>query len=300
MDYLKVKKVVFKVRAKSLGVYDALNKIMVNSNIDPYNVSEKEQILKLIDEIVDFYKNEKILMIFDRGYFGIDFIDILEEKGIKYLIRMREKFYKKEKDEMESDDEEVKLKIRNNSVFYASEERRKKLKEKKYVKTRIIKVKIKETEEHLSTNLKPEEITKEEAKDLYFVRWNIEKAFDVIKNKINIENFSSKKVIGVEQEFYAQIMVYNMLEDINREMKIEDKKGLKYKYKANMNILAGIFKDEFVNVLLSPTAEESLIKYKNMIEHMKKYVVPIKPNRTFPRRKMHSMNKYRSNLRRNI
>ena len=215
MDYLKVKKVVFKVRAKSLGVYDALNKIMVNSNIDPYNVSEKEQILKLIDEIVDFYKNEKILMIFDRGYFGIDFIDILEEKGIKYLIRMREKFYKKEKDEMESDDEEVKLKIRNNSVFYASEERRKKLKEKKYVKTRIIKVKIKETEEHLSTNLKPEEITKEEAKDLYFVRWNIEKAFDVIKNKINIENFSSKKVIGVEQEFYAQIMVYNMLEDIN-------------------------------------------------------------------------------------
>ncbi len=54
---------------------------------------------------------------------------------------------------------------------------------------------MKETEEHLSTNLKPEEITKEEAKDLYFVRWNIEKAFDVIKNKINIENFSSKKVI---------------------------------------------------------------------------------------------------------
>ena len=83
---------------------------------------------------------------------------------------------------MESDDEEVNLKIRSNSVFYASEERRKKLKEKKHVKTRI----IKETEEHLSTNLKPEEITKEEAKDLYFVRWNIEKAFDVIKNKINI------------------------------------------------------------------------------------------------------------------
>ncbi len=49
----------FKVRAKSLKVYDALNKIMANSNIDPYNVSEKEQILKLIDEIVDFYKNER-------------------------------------------------------------------------------------------------------------------------------------------------------------------------------------------------------------------------------------------------
>ena len=291
-----------RVRARGLGIYDCLNKIMINSNIDPYKISEKEQLIKLLDDVKKFYNNEKILMVFDRYYCGIAFINLLEEKGIKYLIRMRDKSYKREKAEMKSDDEEVNLRVRTNAIFYAKGEELEKLKGKKYVNTRIIKIKIgkKKTEEQLCTNLTKEELTKEEAKDLYFVRWNIEKAFDVIKNNINIENFSSKKVIGIEQEFYAQMMVYNMLEDINRDIEIENKKGRKYKYKTNMNILAGIFKRKFVEVLLSPTAEESAQKYKEMIEQMKQYVVPIKPGREFPRRRMHSMNKYRSNLRRNI
>lgn len=290
-----------RVRARTLGVYDSLNKIMVNTNIDPYSVSEKEQVLKLLDEIIEFYKNEKILMIFDRYYFGISFISKLEEKGVKYLIRMRENQYKKEKEEMNSEDEKVNLKIRTNSIFYASSEEKERLKEKKFVETRIIKIKLAgETEEHLSTNLSKEEISKEEARDLYFVRWNIEKSFDIIKNKINIENFSSKNVIGIEQEFYAQMMVYNMLEDIKRDADEEKKQGLKYEYKVNMNILAGIFKRKFVEVLMAPTSKESIEKYNKMIEEIRKHIIPIKPGRKFPRNKMHSMNKYRSNLRRNI
>lgn len=290
-----------RVRARILGVYDSLNRIMVNTNIDPYSVSEKEQILKLLDDIIEFYKDEKILMIFDRYYFGINFISKLEDKDIKYLMRMRENQYKKEKEQMKSEDEEVRLKVRSNSVFYATEEEKERLKAKKYVETRIIKIKLAgETEEHLSTNLSKDEVSKEEARELYFVRWNIEKSFDIIKNKINIENFSSKNVIGVEQEFYAQMMVYNMLEDIKRDVDEEKKQGLKYEYKVNMNILAGIFKRKFVEVLMAPTAEESIEKYKKMIDKIKKYIVPIKPGRKFPRNRMHSMNKYRSNLRRNI
>ena len=78
-----------RVRAKSLGIYDSLNKIMVKSNIDPYNVSEKYQIIKMLDEVKEFYKEEEIIMVFDIYYFGISFINILEEKGIKYLMRMR-------------------------------------------------------------------------------------------------------------------------------------------------------------------------------------------------------------------
>lgn len=292
-----------RVRAKSLGIYDSLNKIMVKSNIDPYSVSEKDQILKMIEEVKEFYKEEEIIMVFDRYYFGISFINMLEEKGIKYLIRMRENHYKKEKSEMKSKDEIVKLKVRTNSIFYAKEEEKEKLKDKKYVETRIIKLTLETgNEEHLSTNLSKEELSIKEAKELYFTRWNIEKSFDIIKNKLNIENFSSKKVIGVEQEFYAQMMVYNMIEDLKRDAEEGMKKrtGLKYEYKINMNILAGKFKKEFIEVLMSPTAEESTKKYMNMIEELRKNVVPIKPGRRFERRKMHSMNKYRSNLRRNV
>lgn len=292
-----------RVRAKALGIYDSLNRIMIKTTIDPYKKSEKEQFIDLLDELIEFMGERKYLIVFDRYYFGLAFINKLNEKGIKYLIRQKLKDYKKEKDQMETQDEIVKLKVRTNSLFYASEEDKEKLKAKKYIETRIMKIKTPNgAEEHLCTNLTPEELNIKEAGELYFTRWNIEKSFDIIKNKINIENFSSKTVVGIEQDFYAQMMVYNMIEDLKRDAEEEIIKNpeLKYDYKLNMNILAGIFKKKFIDVLMAPNKEESSRRYKKMIDEIRRHVVPIKPGRSFERRRMHSMNKYRSNLRRNI
>lgn len=292
-----------RVRGKALGIYDSLNKIMIKATLDPYKMSEKDQFLKLLDELIEFMNGEKYLIVFDRYYFGLAFINKLEEKGIKYIIRQRLKDYKKEKNQMKEKDEIVKLKVRTNSIYYAKEEEKEKLKEKEYIETRIIKTKLgNETEEHLVTNLSKEELSEEEAKEIYFTRWNIERSFDIIKNKINIENFSSKTVIGVEQDFYAQMLVYNMLEDLKRDAgeRIENNGNRKYEYKVNMNILAGIFKKEYIDILIIESEEEREKRYLKMVEKMSKYLVPIKPGRSFERRKMHSMNKYRSNLRRNV
>ena len=292
-----------RVRGKALGIYDSLNKIMINTTINPNKKSEKEQFLEQIDELIEFMEDKKYIIVFDRYYFGLSFINTLEEKGIKYIMRLKLKDYKKEKEEMKTNDEIVKLKIRTNSIFYAKESEKEKLKNKKNIETRIIKTKLKNgIEEHLSTNMSKEELTEEEAKELYFTRWNIEKSFDIIKNKINIENFSTKTVIGIEQEFYAQMLVYNMLEDLKRDAgeRIENNSKKKYKYKINMNIMAGIFKRKYIEILIIKDEKEKEKKYIEMINTMSKYLVPIKPGRKFERKKMHSMNKYRSNLRRNI
>ena len=292
-----------RVRAKALGIYDSLNKIMIKTTIDPYKKSEKEQFLDLLEEVQEYMGERKFLVVLDRYYFGLSFINRLEEKGIKYIIRIKIKDYKKEKEEMKSNDEIVNLKVRTNSVFYAKEEDKEKLKEKKYIKTRIIKTKLTNgAEEHLSTNLSKEELSEEEAKELYFTRWNIERSFDIIKNKINIENFSSKTVIGVEQDFYAQMLVYNMLEDLKRDAgeRIDNNPNRKYEYKINMNILAGIFKSEYIKILTIKDEKDKEKKYLEMVNLMAKHLVPIKPGRNFTRKRMHSMNKYRSNLRRNI
>ena len=139
-----------------------------------------------------------------------------------------------------------------------------------------------------------------EATELYYGRWEIEKAFDIIKNKVKIENFTSHKVIGVEQDFYAQMLLYNMLEDVKIDPnEIEqNQKDLKYEYKVNMNIMVGIFREKFMEIIISPIEklDKKIDEFNNEI---KKYLVPIKPGRTYPRKKMHSMNKYRHNLRKN-
>ena len=45
---------------------------------------------------------KKIILVCDRFYFGISFINTLDKKGIKYIIRMQNKHYQKEKKEMNS------------------------------------------------------------------------------------------------------------------------------------------------------------------------------------------------------
>jgi hypothetical protein len=40
-------------------------------------------------------------------------------------------------------------------------------------------------------------------------------AYDIAKNKLKIENFSGRKQITIEQEFYAHILLLNMIEDLN-------------------------------------------------------------------------------------
>lgn len=291
-----------RVRARGFGIYDILNNVMITSRIDPYNFSEKKQIECELDNLNELIPEKKIL-ICDRYYFGIGFVHELNKKDYKYLMRMTNKHYKKEKSEMKSNDEEVELKVRNNSIFYAeTEEEKKELKKLKKAKTRIIKVMLESgEEEHLATNLTKEELPYEKAKEMYFQRWGIEKAFDVLKNKINIENVSSQKVIGVEQDFYSQVLFLNMLEDMRNdaEKARKNKKNLKYEYKINTNILAGMFRRKFIEIFVIMEYIDIEKEVKRLLKKVSRYLVPIKPGRKYPRRKMHSMNKYRSNLRRN-
>ena len=53
-----------------------------------------------------------------------------------------------------------------------------------------------------------------------------------------------------------------------------------------------------MDIIISST-EELGKKADEFNNEIKKYLVPIKPGRTYPRKKMHSMNKYRHNLRKN-
>lgn len=82
--------------------------------------------------------------------------------------------------------------------------------------------------------------------------------------------------------------------------KVSEKElALKLVKEVNKNILVGIYRQEIIRVLEIEEEPERELAYKKMIEEMSKNVVEIKPGRRYERRRMHSMNKYRHNLRRN-
>ena len=143
-------------------------------------------------------------------------------------------------------------------------------------------------------------------KEAYFKRWQIEIGYDILKNKLHIENFTGKTKITIEQDFYAQIYTFNVLQDIKHtaNIKVQENnkdKNLKYEYKPNVNILAGWLKNILIAVVFADTDEEKRKLYNIIIEKAEKNLVAIKPDRSYERRHDTSKrNKYRTNLRNNM
>ena len=79
------------------GCYDVLNKIMMNIEIAPYASDERELAQKNIEHLKKAHPDKKVLIIFDRGYPSINLLYYLEKEGIKYIIRLQNSMYEKEK-----------------------------------------------------------------------------------------------------------------------------------------------------------------------------------------------------------
>ena len=181
------------------------------------------------------------------------------------------------------------------------------LKKQKTIKIRMSKVVLDTGEiEYLLTNITEDIIAPEEMKETYFKRWQIEIGYDILKNKLHLENFTGRTKITIEQDFYAQIYTFNVLQDIKNTntRRIQEKqknKNLKYKYKVNINILAGWLKNILIAVMFTEDEEEQEEIYNIIVEKAEKNLVAIIPNRTNIRKPYTSRrNKYKINLRNNM
>lgn len=297
-------------RAQVSGAYDCENDIMLHAIIDKYGISEKKLAMEHIKYIKQTYSNQykEMLFIFDRGYIGIPLLLYLIENNGKYLFRLQEKTYKKEISTMKTEDEEIIIPITNSRKKDIKDEHLKELACKmKEIKVRIVKVKLDSGEtEILLTNITKDVISTERMKEIYFKRWNIEKAYDVIKNKLEMESFSGYSKIAIEQDFHAQILLFNMLEDIkktaNKEIKDEKEKSMKtykYEYIVNLNILIGICRQYILALAVLGKNEQHDKLREDMLKIIKSNLVAIKSGRNFDRKWKGKNNRYNTNMRRN-
>ncbi len=83
--------------------------------------------------------------------------------------------------------------------------------ENKTYKLRVIRFPLTKTEnEVLVTNIPDVDLTMEDFKVLYFMRWGIESKYHEIKESFVIENFTGIKPVCVEQDIYACLLMSNM------------------------------------------------------------------------------------------
>lgn len=257
-------------RARASALYDVENDMIIASKLVHYREGERETAIKLIDDLCLSGKRND-LIIFDRGYPSHEFISFIESKDIKYLMRVSGTFFKVVVN-APKEDQIVEVKAKGNTIIM-----------------RVVKIKLNSgITETLITNVFDKDFSVADFKELYFKRWGIEVKYNEIKNKLQIENFTGKTVISIEQDFYATMYLTNMValakKDANQEIEeCNEGKTLKHEYKVNTNILVGKLKDTLIEMLVAKPWRRSKI-LKEIQDEIVRNVIPIRPDRKFNRK----------------
>jgi uncharacterized protein YbcI len=249
---------------------DILNDMIMDAIIGPLSTDERTMAKEHIETLIKTTKQEKEIILFDRGYASNELIEQLIEAKICFVMRIKRKF-------------NVKIDrapMGKSEIIYEAG--------KKQVKLKVVKFILSSNEiEMLLTNI-PEELTIEEYKKLYFLRWPVETKYDIVKNKLEIECFSGYTANGIRQDFYTTMYLANVISvAVSEANEIVDEernhKGNKNGHKVNVNQAIGSFKDEFINACIQKSPKKRSKMIEEIIKKMARSVIAIRPGRSVKR-----------------
>jgi hypothetical protein len=289
-------------RANLSGLYDVYNRFFLDIGVHHYRSSEIVEAKEHIDAIRGIVGKRPVLIIFDRNYVSLEFIDYMEKAGLNYLIRLHKGNYKAEVDGMGGEDGQVDILHTASRLGYLRKEapdRAWELSEKRATRARIVKMNFAVGGAGaVITNL-PLSIEADEIRRLYRKRWEIEKKYHTLKNKMKFESVTGKASIYVKQDFWAQMLVFNMTQDLitiaeKKAVKKAKVKGLRYEVRINENIAIGLFKEQFIRLMLEDNDVRKDKMFRGLMDDIEKNIVPVRRLKT-TNRKWNYFNKCKCN-----
>ena len=260
-------------------LYDVLNKLSIDVQIDSHSTGERAQAIR---HLTCVQPND--LIIYDRGYPAQWFFRLHQIKRIHYCARVTlgaanvyDEFLASGKKEAQ-----VLLPCSDKSTRYC-----KKLNlSTASLKARLIRIDLPSGEtELLVTSLRDKKSYPYKCfKKLYHQRWGIEEDYKLMKSRLTIENFSGLSVEAVLQDIHAKVVTKNIAAvAIVEADKVVHKtcKKRQLKYKINFTYTLSQLKDNIVRFLLHlASADLSTLFIKTISSAVNAY----RPDRHFIRK----------------
>lgn len=276
-------------------IYDVMNRMILESDCNRVKFDEMrlaERQLERISQTIG--ENQPYLILMDRGYPSTPSFIHLIEKEIPFLVRLKTSDYKKEQQDLTVADCMVPIGLDKSRIHHyegtADGERMKQLGE---IKLRMVKIELGDGKsEVLATNL-PNEFTTKEIEMLYHMRWGIETAYETLKSRLQIENFTGTRPRLLEQDIYSTIYISNLAEDIIRDAELEmEGKNQNHKMAVNQTLGIGILKNDLIYILLEKNPQKQNEYFQKIYEDIRKNLVPVRPDRHYERTKGQLAGKY--------
>ena len=282
--------------SKSIVVYDLLNELVIDAEMNIYNSSERTSAIKQLKRMKEEGKSRKDIIVADRGFPSLEVFSELLSMDYDFVLRYNGNNFLRETLVLtESKENDLEIEISLKEVYNRNKNKHiKKLIDNGYqdkIRLRIIELTLSNgVKEYLITSiLDKENFGIEDFNDIYNLRWNEEIYFDFQKNIMEIENFTGKSLETIKQDYYSMVLVGNLhsliiadaQEEVDKETRNNGK--LKYEqYKINKSVTFGIMKEQIYDLL---TARNWKKQFKLLVKESKKYRIPVIKNRSFPRTK---------------
>ena len=284
------------------ALYDVCGKIYVDTIIQKSRNSNENQ--ALIDMVDRNAGTMDTLIIADRGYESYNALAHIQEKGWKFLFRVKDATSSggiangldlpqdneydifinlhlsagRTKDHWElykNKNTYKRISHPENFDFFINPAGERDILMFYHLPFRILKIKLGEdTYETILTNLPAETFSLSEIKKLYSMRWGIETSFRDLKYPLGLLNFHARKTDLIYQEIYAHLLLYNFVSLIMSSHKLECLTR-KHDYKSSFSIA----------IHASRLFIKGKISCKTIKNLLSKYLTPIRPNRKAIRRK---------------
>lgn len=194
--------------AQGLTIYDSLNKITLYAGLENIKTSESAMLYKALPEC-NLDKND--ILVMDRYYPSVLLCFFLQKLNTQFCFRMKIGGWNLVKAFVKSaeDSRIITIVLRGDNKkkgadlgIYRT-----------HLKCRLTRVVLDsgQIEVLLTSMLDEQAISVADTKELYGLRWSTEDEFKTYKNKVCVENFSGKSELAVRQDFYAKILIMNLV-----------------------------------------------------------------------------------------
>ena len=274
-------------------LYDTLNRMILDADCNKVKFNEMAVAEAQIACVRETIGEHPFMVTMDRGYPSIPAFLRMIDSNTYFVARLASKDFKEEQKSMISDDEDIGIKLtKSRTNHYKGTADESIVMSRDSFSLRFVRVWLDEDKteyEVLATNL-PRGLFPEECfGEIYHCRWRLETAFQTLKDRLQIENFTGTKPILLEQDIYSTIYVSNIAEDIARDIEQEQADHLQNDYKhrmaVNRTLCIGLLKSDLIYILLEKDPHKQDELFQRIYDEISENIVPVRPDRHYHRTK---------------
>ena len=281
-------------------LYDALNRMILDASINKVKFDEMAVAEAQIATVQETIGNRPFMVTMDRGYPSTPAFLRMIDGNTYFVARLKSSDFKAEQQALTSDDEDVDIALTKvRRAHYMGTPNEAIVMSRDSFTLRMVRVWLDEEQtgyEVLATNLPRDKFPAECFREIYHIRWRIETAYQTLKDRLQMENFTGTKPVLLEQDIYSTIYVSNIAEDIARDIEQEQADHLKNDYKhrmaVNRTLCIGLLKSDLIYIILEKNSKIQDELFQKLYDEISENIVPVRPDRHYSRTKGQLAGKY--------